>query len=101
MIKTVVITGATGVLGNLVAKTFAERGHNIALLDKDQNKLDSLTRDLNLPNERLYAQTIDLLNGPAVHNSAEAVLSKFGSVHALFHLVGGWTGGKSYCRNSR
>ena len=43
--KTIVITGATGVLGNLVAKTFAERGHNIALLDRDQAKLDSLIRD--------------------------------------------------------
>jgi NAD(P)-dependent dehydrogenase (short-subunit alcohol dehydrogenase family) len=94
-IKTIVITGSTGVLGNLVAKTFAERGHNIALLDRDQNKLDALIHDLDLSNERLYAQTIDLLNGPAVHDSAEAVHSKFGSIHALIHLVGGWTGGKT------
>ena len=43
--KTVVVAGATGMLGNLVAKTFADFGHNIALLAKDQNKLDSLTRD--------------------------------------------------------
>ncbi len=95
MIKTVVITGATGVLGNLVAKTFAELGHNLALLDRNQNKLDSLTRDLNLPKERLYTQPIDLLNGPAVYDSAKAVHSKFGSIHALIHLVGGWTGGKT------
>ena len=95
MIKTIVITGATGVLGNLVAKTFAERGHNLALLAKDKNKLDSLTHDLKLPNERLYTQTIDLLNGLSVHDSAEAVFSKFGSVNALIHLVGGWTGGKT------
>ena len=93
--KTIVITGATGVLGNLVAKTFAERGHNLALLNRNQIKLDSLVHDLNLPGERLYAQTIDLLNGPAVHDSAEAVLSKFGSIHALIHLVGGWTGGRT------
>ena len=93
--KTVVVAGATGVLGNLVAKTFAERGHNLVLLAKDQNKLDSLTRDLNLPSERLYTQAIDLLNGHAVHDSVEAVVSKFGSVHALIHLVGGWTGGKT------
>ena len=101
MTKTIVVTGATGVLGNLVAKTFAERGHNIALLDKDQTKLDSLVRDLNLPNERLYAQTIDLLDDTAVHDSAEAVLSKFGSVHALIHLVGGWTGGKTLPESSK
>jgi 3-oxoacyl-[acyl-carrier protein] reductase len=94
-LKTIVITGATGALGNLVAKTFTERGHNIALLDKDSAKLDLLTRDLNLPTERLYAQTIDLLDGAAVRDSAEAVHSKFGGVHALIHLVGGWTGGKT------
>ena len=100
MTKTIVITGATGVLGNLVAKTFAELGHNIALLDRNQIKLDSLTRDLNLPSERLYTQTIDLLNGTAVHDSAEAVLSKFGRVSALIHLVGGWTGGKTIPESS-
>jgi len=93
--KTIVITGATGVLGNLVAKTFADKGHNLALLDKDSAKLDSLTRDLNLPTERLYTQIIDLLDGTAVRDSAEAVHSKFGGVHALIHLVGGWTGGKT------
>src|SRR6266540_7255954 len=101
MKKTIVIPGATGVLGNLVAKTFAEQGHNIALLGKDQSKLDSLTRDLNLPAERLYTQALDLTNGPAVHDSAEAVVSKFGSVHALIHLVGGWTGGKTIPESSK
>ena len=101
MTKTIVITGATGVLGNLVAKTFAKRGHNLVLLGKDQSKLDALARDLNLPAERLYIQAIDLLNGKAVHASAEAVHSKFSSVHALIHLVGGWTGGKTIPESSR
>lgn len=93
--KTIVITGATGVLGNLVAKTFAKMGHNLVLLDKDSAKLDSLTRDLNLPSERLYTQAIDLLDVQALRDSAEAVHSKFGGVHALIHLVGGWTGGRA------
>jgi NAD(P)-dependent dehydrogenase (short-subunit alcohol dehydrogenase family) len=93
--KTIVVTGATGVLGNLVAKTFAERGHNIALLDRDQIKLDSLTRELNLPTERLYAQTVDLFDKQAVHDSAKAVHSKLGNIHALIHLIGGWTGGRA------
>ena len=101
MTKTVVITGATGVLGNLVAKTFAERGDNIVLLDRDQVKLDSLTASLNLPSDRIHAQTIDLLDAQALHDSAEAVHSKFGSVHALIHLVGGWVGGKTIPESSR
>lgn len=94
--KTIVITGATGVLGSLVAKTFAAQGHNLALLDSAQKKLDSLVRDLNLPAERLHARTVDLLDAGALQDSAGAVLSKFGSVHALFHLVGGWVGGKTF-----
>ena len=95
MIRTIVITGATGALGTLTAKTFAAQGHSLALLGHDQNKLDNLTRELNLPSERLFTSILDLRNGPAVQDSAEAVVKKFGSVHALFHLVGGWTGGKT------
>jgi 3-oxoacyl-[acyl-carrier protein] reductase len=101
MTKTILVTGATGVLGNLVAKTFAGHGHNLALLDRNQGKLDTLARDLDLPHKRLYTQTIDLLNGPAVHDSAEAVVSKFGSLHALIHLVGGWTGGRTIPESSK
>ena len=101
MTKTIVLTGATGVLGNIVAKTFAQRGHNLALLNRDQAKLDSLIGDLNLPQERLYTQTVDLLNGSAIQDSAEAVHSKFGSVHALIHLIGGWTGGKTIPESSK
>jgi len=96
MNRNILITGSTGMLGNLATKTFASQGHNLALLDRNQDRLDDLARDLNLPSERLYTQTIDLLNGQAVLDSAEAVLAKFGSVHALFHLVGGWTGGKTF-----
>ncbi|MBI3165045.1 MAG: SDR family oxidoreductase [Anaerolineales bacterium] len=96
MNKTIVITGATGALGRLAAKTFAGMGHNLALLDIDKNKLDSLVHDLNLPSERILPQTVDLLNGQTVQDSAAAVVKKFGSTHALFHLVGGWTGGKTF-----
>ena len=101
MTKTVVVTGATGVLGNLVAKTCAERGDTLVLLDSDQVKLDSLTASLNLPTDRIHAQTIDLLDAQALHNSAETVHSKFGSIHALIHLVGGWVGGKTIPESSR
>ncbi len=96
MNKTIVITGATGALGSLVAKTFAAQGHKLALLDIDPKKLDTLSRDLNLPADRLLTQTIDLLDAQALQDSAEAVLAKFGNVHALFHLVGGWVGGKTF-----
>ncbi|MBI4760755.1 MAG: SDR family NAD(P)-dependent oxidoreductase [Chloroflexota bacterium] len=93
--KTIVITGATGALGRKAAYVFAEMGHNLALLDNDAMKLDSLVKELNLPPDRLFASVVDLRDGQAVQDSAEAVSAKFGFVHALIHLVGGWVGGKS------
>lgn len=93
--RVIVITGATGVLGNLTAHAFAERGHSLALLDFNQEKLDSLVRELNLPSDRLYTRVVDLLDAPTLRASADAVAAKFGVVHGLIHLVGGWTGGKS------
>jgi len=93
--KAIVITGATGVLGNKTAHSFAARGHSLVLLDNDQNKLDALTRELHLPDERLLASVVDLRNGNALRLTAEAVTAKFGRVQALIHLVGGWVGGKT------
>ncbi len=95
MIKTIVITGVTGALGSLTAKTFAAQGHSLVLLAHDSNKLDSLARELNLPNERLFTAAIDLRDGGAVQSAGQAVSAKFGRVHGLVHLVGGWLGGKT------
>ena len=93
--KTIVVTGATGALGQKTAHTFADGGHSLALLDNDQMKLDALVRGLNLPDDRLFASVVDLRDGQAVRDSAEAVSVKFGNVHGLFHLVGGWRGGRT------
>jgi len=93
--RTIVITGAGGALGSLVAKTFGSMGHNLALHDKDSGKLDALASSLNLPAERLYTSTVDLTDGKALQDSARAVIAKFGGIHALLHLVGGWVGGKN------
>lgn len=91
----IVLTGATGVLGSITAHTFAEHGHSLVLLGHDQERLDSLVHNLNLPDQRFLKLIVDLRNGEAVQSAAKAVSAKFGSIHALIHLVGGWTGGKS------
>jgi NAD(P)-dependent dehydrogenase (short-subunit alcohol dehydrogenase family) len=93
--RVVLITGATGALGNKTAHAFAARGHTLVLLDNDQKKLDALTRDLNLSAERVFTLVVDLRDGNAVRATAETVAARFGGIHALIHLVGGWVGGKS------
>ena len=98
--KVIVITGATGALGKKTAHAFAESGDSLALFDNDQTRLDSLVKELNLPEDRLFATVIDLRDGQAVRDSAEAVSNKFGVIHALIHLVGGWVGGKTLAEAS-
>lgn len=95
MTRTILITGATGGLGRKTAQAFAADGHSLVLLDHNPDRLDALTRELNLPVERFLASAMDLRDGQAVRAMAETVDAKFGGVHALIHLVGGWTGGKT------
>ena len=76
MTKTIVITGATGGLGKKAAEAFAGRGHSLVLLDRNQDRLDALTEDLNLPAERLLVSMLDLQDGEAVRATAEAAAAK-------------------------
>ena len=95
MTRTIVVTGATGGLGQKTAHAFAAQGHSLILLDRNQDRLDAMTRELNLPAERLSASVVDLRDVEAIRETAEAAAAKFGGVHALIHLVGGWIGGKT------
>ena len=87
-------------LGTKTAHAFAARGHLLVVLGHDQTKLDALTRDLNLPADRLLAGAVNLQDGKAVRATAEAVSARFGGAHALIHLVGGWVGGKTLVESS-
>ncbi|HET9909309.1 MAG TPA: SDR family oxidoreductase [Anaerolineales bacterium] len=98
--KVIVITGANGALGKKTAEAFAARGHSLVLAGMDQSKLDSLASDLKLPDDRFLTLAADLRDAGAVHAAAEAVSDKFGRVDALFHLVGGWVGGKTIPESS-
>jgi NAD(P)-dependent dehydrogenase (short-subunit alcohol dehydrogenase family) len=92
--RVVVITGATGGLGQFVTRAFAEKGASLALVSRDRDKLDALASALNLSDDRILLHDADLLDESAVRDTAEAVTAKFGRVEVLIHLIGGWAGGK-------
>jgi len=90
-----VITGATGGLGSIVARELAAHGVNLALLDIDPVRLETLTKNLALSDSRLLFRTVNLLDPAETESAAEAVVAKFGQIDILLHVVGGWTGGKT------
>jgi NAD(P)-dependent dehydrogenase (short-subunit alcohol dehydrogenase family) len=93
--RVAVITGATGGLGSTLACELASQGANLALLDRDPERLESQVRSLSLPAGRVFTQTVDLLNLAETKSTAQAVLANFGRIDILLHVVGGWTGGKT------
>jgi NAD(P)-dependent dehydrogenase (short-subunit alcohol dehydrogenase family) len=88
------IAGAAGGLGPTVARRLAGDGASLALTDVSEERLDALANDLGLPDERVDARVVDLLDEAAAGDWAAALRERFGRIDGLLHLVGGWRGGE-------
>ncbi|MBN1666103.1 MAG: SDR family oxidoreductase [Anaerolineales bacterium] len=93
--RVAVITGATGGLGRVVTRQLAERGFRLALFSSNQDRLESLARDLKHSPENTMVQELDFRQPGAAQKAAQATIDKFGSADILLHFVGGWSGGAS------
>ena len=92
--RLVVITGATGFLGQAVAHKLGELGASLALLGRNSENLAGATEKLSLPKSRVITQTVELTDARETRETADIIAKQMGRVDALLHLVGGWTGGK-------
>lgn len=93
--RVVVITGAAGGLGRVVARHVADEGAELALLGRNVEKLSNLAADLNLPEDRYLVYPADFGDPQAAQLAANKVKETFGGADILLHLVGGWSGGKA------
>ena len=91
--KVIVITGAAGGLGPVVAREVASAGARLVLCVHDEVGLAELRTDLGLAADRLLTVAADLTDSGDVAGLAEAAESWHGRVDAVLHLVGGWRGG--------
>jgi NAD(P)-dependent dehydrogenase (short-subunit alcohol dehydrogenase family) len=72
----------------------AGKGALLSLGGRDEQRLQDLVADLALPEDRVHAQAVDLLDPESATAWADATAERFGRVDVLVHLVGGWRGGK-------
>jgi NAD(P)-dependent dehydrogenase (short-subunit alcohol dehydrogenase family) len=91
--RVIVITGATGGLGKVVAATFAQAGASLALLSSDMTKLSERAQSLASSPAQISTHAVNLTDAAATSAAAEAVMARHQRVDALLHLVGGWSGG--------
>ncbi len=90
-----VITGATGGLGQVVARTLAQQGARLAMIGTRADRLEELEKELALPADCMAVFPADLTEPEAARQVAELKLARFGRVDFLLHFVGGWIGGKA------
>jgi NAD(P)-dependent dehydrogenase (short-subunit alcohol dehydrogenase family) len=92
--RVIAIAGAGGGLGPVVAARLADAGATLALTDRDQGRLESLSVMLGLGEDRIDERVVDLLDEAAARDWCTALVDRFGHVDGLLHLVGGWKGGE-------
>ena len=90
--QTVVITGATGHLGQAVAARFAAAGARLALVGRDPGRLAAIREGLG-PAVEATTHALDLLRPEEVSLMIGAVSTRFGRIHALVNLAGGFSMG--------
>jgi NAD(P)-dependent dehydrogenase (short-subunit alcohol dehydrogenase family) len=91
--RVIAIAGAGGGLGPVVAKRLADGGASLGLADVTQEHADAVKQQLGLPDDRVDARAVDLLDESAANAWAAALRERFGRVDGLIHLVGGYRGG--------
>lgn len=89
---TVVITGATGHLGQAVAARFAAAGARLALIGRDPERLGAIRERLG-PAVEVATYALDLLRADEVSQMIGAVSARFGRIQSLVNLTGGFSMG--------
>ena len=92
--KTVMVSGATGNLGGVLALTFKASGAKLALVDRGEDRLRQAFPDLvGLP-DYLLVNCADLMDEGAVEASVSEAMQHFGRIDVLVNTVGGFRAGK-------
>jgi NAD(P)-dependent dehydrogenase (short-subunit alcohol dehydrogenase family) len=94
---TVLVTGAAGNLGRVVANAFADRGANLVLVDLRQ---DALERAFGAESERRLFAPTNLLDQGEVDAAVANAIARFGRIDVLCNIAGGFRMGEPVHKTS-
>jgi NAD(P)-dependent dehydrogenase (short-subunit alcohol dehydrogenase family) len=86
--RTIVVTGAFGALGGVVAEAAAKRGASVALLDHAGAAPEGLAARLGA--NALLVGGVDLTSLMAAETAMASIKAKFGRLDALINIAGGF-----------
>ena len=91
--RMVLVTGATGGLGPVVVRTFAEAGARLGLVGRDGGRLAHVAATAALADDRWAPGVGNVTDPDAAAAAIDQVVAKLGPVDVLLHLVGGYEAG--------
>lgn len=87
--KVAVITGAGGVLGGSIAKSFINAGAKVVAMDIRQENLDKCVNELALEGGEVIGVLGNVLDVPSLENAASLIIEKWGRIDILLNIAGG------------
>lgn len=91
--RVLMVVGATGGLGRVVAGLAAAAGARMILVGTDRGRLGAVAGEHGLVDGRWLPFVADAANAVDARAVVAAGTEAFGRVDALLHMVGGWVGG--------
>ncbi len=89
MLKTIVLTGAGGVLCSAMAKALAKQGNKIAVLDLRKEAADKVANEIKDTGGEAIGVTANVLEKESLEKAKEVVNKAFGKVDILINGAGG------------
>ncbi len=91
--RVVMVAGASGNLGQAVARAFHAAGAKLVLLDHHQDQLPGLFPDLARSSQHLLLGSVDATDPASVERAVTTTLERFGRIDVLANTVGGYRAG--------
>ncbi len=88
--RAAVVAGATSASGIVLTRRLVTDGRTVVAVGSDAGRLERAFAGI----DGVELRVCDLTDEAAVHALAASVRADHGGADALFHLVGGWRGGK-------
>jgi NAD(P)-dependent dehydrogenase (short-subunit alcohol dehydrogenase family) len=83
-----IVAGATGGLGEAITRRLAAEGASVALLARNQERLDALTRSLAEAKHRVVALSCDLNHSAGLREAVAELRRRLGVAQILINCVG-------------
>lgn len=87
--KVAVITGAGGVLGGCISKSFVKAGAKVVAIGRDQKKLDATVKELIEDGGEAIGVVGNVLDVSSLRKASDEIIDKMGRIDILINIAGG------------